>query len=271
MILSLPRIPVPLAKSVLSYPCPEPRPLFPHLRSQITHQSHFISLAQTAHQSDGRMRRNMIVDWLVGGEGVEQLSHPLTTAACCEMSEWAWGTDRIHSPSLVFSSSSSSLLATRAHILLSFSDSPIHTCSVSKIVLFPLTLSAVSLHMTADSVARSDTEQSSAGASAVTHTYTITHTCLMLWKPGEVRLVPGGRKQITHCATHAHTLTHKWICARTHVCTRTNTSGSARVERGLFADLLLYCHSEAGHTRTHHKLCNKAVCMMWMFRIKRRL
>lgn len=42
-------------------------PLFPQLRSQITHQSHFISLAQTAHQSGGRMGRNTTVDWLVGG------------------------------------------------------------------------------------------------------------------------------------------------------------------------------------------------------------
>jgi len=42
-----------------------PPPLFPHLRSQITHQSHFIPLAKAAHQSDGRMERNMIVDWLV--------------------------------------------------------------------------------------------------------------------------------------------------------------------------------------------------------------
>lgn len=93
-----------------------------------------------------------------------------------------------------------------------------HTCAVSKIVLPPsscLAPSAVSLHMTADSVAHSDTEQSSAGASAVTHTHRNTHSCLMLWKPGEVRLVPGGRKQITHCATHAHTLAHMYALAHT--------------------------------------------------------
>lgn len=77
--------------------------------------------------------------------------------------------------------------------------------------------------MTADSVAHSDTEQSSAEASAVRYTHKNTHTCLTLWKPGEVRLVPGGRKQITHCATHAHTLAHKCIYARTHVCTCTHT------------------------------------------------
>ncbi|KAI4817392.1 hypothetical protein KUCAC02_010793, partial [Chaenocephalus aceratus] len=45
----------------------------------------------------------------------------------------------------------------------------------------PTNQSAVSLHMTADSVARSDTEQICAGASAVTH----THTSPMLGKPGE--------------------------------------------------------------------------------------
>ena len=70
MVLSLPCISVPQAKSVLPYSCPEPLHLFPHLRSQITHQSHFISLAQTVHQSDGRTVRNMIVDWLIeGGKG----------------------------------------------------------------------------------------------------------------------------------------------------------------------------------------------------------
>lgn len=64
---------------IRSYPCPvpvtepvpnpnaEPVPLCPHFQSQITHQSHFIPLAQTAHQSGGRMGRNMIEDWLVGG------------------------------------------------------------------------------------------------------------------------------------------------------------------------------------------------------------
>ena len=41
----------------------------------------------------------------------------------------------------------------------------------------------------------------------------------MLWKPGEVRLVPGGRKQITHCATHAHTLAHNSEWAHTHTHT----------------------------------------------------
>ena len=39
-----------------------------------------------------------------GGEGVEQLSRPLTTAACCEMSESAWETERIHSSNISLSS-----------------------------------------------------------------------------------------------------------------------------------------------------------------------
>lgn len=67
--------------------CPEPLTLIPRLWSQITHQCHFIPLAYTTHQSDGRVGRNRTVDWLIGGKGVEQLRHPLTTAACCEMSE----------------------------------------------------------------------------------------------------------------------------------------------------------------------------------------
>lgn len=67
----------------------------------------------------------------------------------------------------------------------------------------------------------------------------------MLLKPGEVRLVPGGRKQITHCATHAHTQEHAHMYA---TCTR--ASSSARVEQGLSADLLLYRHSEAPGTLT---------------------
>ena len=85
----------------------------------------------------------------------------------------------------------------------------------------------------------------------------------MAWKPGEVRLVPGGRKQITHCATLAHTLAHTYM----HLHTR----GSARVERSPNADLLIHCHSEAntGHTRTQLKLCNEAFCIMLMFWIKR--
>lgn len=89
---------------VAAHPCPESLPLFPELRSQITHQSHFLLLAQTADQSDGRTGRNMIMDWLAEGKGVEPLSHPLTTAACCEMSERGSETERIHSSNFTLSS-----------------------------------------------------------------------------------------------------------------------------------------------------------------------
>lgn len=155
--------PVPVTESVPN-PNTEPVPLCPHFQSQITHQFHFIPLAQTANQSDSRMGRNMIEDWLVGGEGVEQLSHPLTTAACCEMSERAWETERIHSSSAgVFhfsailtcrsfsaSTTSSTLPSSVSEMVLSTSSPHTHTNTHIP--------SAVSLNMTADSVAYSYTE-----------------------------------------------------------------------------------------------------------------
>lgn len=46
----------------------------------------------------------------------------------------------------------------------------------------------------------------------------------MLWKPGEVRLVPGGRKQITHCTTHAHTHSHTSASVNAHMCRHLHTA-----------------------------------------------
>ena len=130
----------------------------------------------------------------------------------------------------------------------------------SPCVFCPLAPSAVSRHMTADSASHRDTEQISAGASAITHTQTHTHKH---WKLGEVRLVPGGRKQITHCTTHAPAPPHTHTHTHTHTRMHSLTSGSARVERRLFADLLLYCHSGAntGQTPIQHQLGFKDHCV----------
>lgn len=66
----------------LPYCCPEPRP-------QITPSIPFYSSGSESppiRWQDGEEYDSGLA--LVGGEGVEQLSHPLTTAVRCEMSEY---------------------------------------------------------------------------------------------------------------------------------------------------------------------------------------
>lgn len=140
--------------------------------SQITHQSHFMSLAQIVHQSDGRIGRNMIVDWLVGGRG--GAAEPFPNNSSVLWDEWVSTRDRENSfvkflPLVFAFSSSLPLCASCTSALPPYSRSAVHTCSVSKTV--PLAPSPVSLHMTVDSFAHSDTEQSSAWASVIKHTH----------------------------------------------------------------------------------------------------
>lgn len=159
-----------------------------------------------------------------GGEGEEQLSHSLTTAACCEMSEWAKETERIHSSNFFLSSIyfslflASSLLASCTSVILPFPESPMRTCSVSKTVPSLPRLSVciwlLTLLLTATLNRALLGLQSS-------HTHTHTKG----WCGSQGRLgwfMAEGNK----LHTVLHMPTHKCICARTHKRLSSGWTGS---------------------------------------------
>lgn len=166
---------------------------------------------------------------------------------------------------------------------MSFSASIVHICCVPKIVLSssnvfsPLAPSAVGLHMTADSVAWSNTKQSPAGAYAITfrHKNTNTHTLTLL--PDAVEAGGGqagswGKETYyTLCYTNSHT----WVCAHTYALAH---SQAAQLRLNGVSSLTYFftvTQSQTVGTLTINinsaiKLAIKpTVRMMWMFRFKR--